>query len=77
MPAENHANIELALESMATGDWDARAEILAQGYPIAYREKDTPEGCVLMEYPNGKIELIEVDVLGDNDKIVKIIRDGK
>jgi hypothetical protein len=77
MLTESHKDIEQALEFMATDDWDAGAAILAQGHPIAYREEDTPKGCVLMEYPNGRIELIEVDMLGDNDKVIKIIRDGK
>ncbi|MDR0747470.1 MAG: hypothetical protein LBE89_06230 [Helicobacteraceae bacterium] len=77
MLTENHTELERAFELMTTDNWNAGAEILAQGHPIAYREKDTPKGCVLMEYPNGKIELIEVDMSGDNDKVVKIVRDGK
>jgi hypothetical protein len=61
----------------SANDWNAGAEILAQGHPVAYREKDTPKGCVVTKYPNGRIELIEVDTLGDNDKVIKIIKDGE
>jgi hypothetical protein len=40
-------------------------------------EKDTPEEHVLKEYPNGRIELIKVDILGNNDEVVNIIKNGK
>jgi hypothetical protein len=69
--------IDEMLDALATDDWSAGAEILAQGHPIYYRKKDTPKGHVLKEYPNGRIELIKVDMHGDNDEIVKVIKDGK
>ncbi|MDR0579184.1 MAG: hypothetical protein LBG21_01080 [Campylobacteraceae bacterium] len=69
--------IDDILHDMATSDWDAGAEILAQGHPIVYVEDDTPEGHVLKEYPNGRIELIKVDMQNDNDEIIKVIKDGK
>jgi hypothetical protein len=69
--------IDDMLEAMATDDWDAGAEILAQGHPVVYREKDTPKGHVLKEYPNGRIELIKVDMHGNNDEVVKVLEDGK
>lgn len=52
-------------------------EILAEGHPIVYREKDTPKGCIIKEYPNGRIELIKVDMYSNNDEVIKVIRDGK
>ncbi|MDR2066216.1 MAG: hypothetical protein LBP57_00005, partial [Endomicrobium sp.] len=62
--------IDEMLNSLATDDWDAGAEILAQGHPIVYCEDDTPKGHVLKEYPNGRIELIKVDMHGNDDEVV-------
>jgi hypothetical protein len=56
---------------------DVGGDLLKQGYSIVYREKDTPIGCVLREYPNGRIELVKVDMYGNNDEIIQVIKDGK
>jgi hypothetical protein len=65
--------IDTILEEMVNSDWDPGADLLAKGYPIYYRLQDTPEGKVLKEYPNGKIELIAVDLQG-NQTVIKVIK---
>lgn len=40
---------------------------LANGNPICYTEDDTPEECIIKEYPNGKKELITE---GNNREII-------
>ncbi|GHS87955.1 hypothetical protein FACS189487_05180 [Campylobacterota bacterium] len=52
-------------------------EMLKQGHWVVYLEKDTPNGCVIKEYPNGRKELLRVDLHGGGDQIVKVICDGQ
>jgi hypothetical protein len=65
--------IDTILEEIEMSGWDPGADILAKGYPIYYRLKDTPEGSVLKEYPSGKIEQIAVDLQG-NQTVIKVLR---
>jgi hypothetical protein len=67
--------IDTILEGLDDSDWDPGAELLAKGYPIYYRQKDTPIDNLLKEYPDGKIELIAVDLQG-NHTVVKVIKSG-
>jgi hypothetical protein len=67
--------VDEILEEMANSYWDAGTALLAKGYPIFYREEDTPKGNVLKEYPDGKIELIAVDLQG-NQTVVKVVKCG-
>jgi hypothetical protein len=43
---------------LANDDGAAAKEHLAAGFPIYYREDDTPEGACLKEYPEGHRELV-------------------
>jgi hypothetical protein len=67
--------IDIILEGLDESDWDPGAELLAKGFPIYYRQKNTPKGNVLKEYPDGKIELVAVDTQG-NQTLVKVMNSG-
>ena len=41
---------------------DAALARLAQGNPVTYRERSTPAGHVLRKHPDGRIELVRVDL---------------
>jgi len=43
----------------------ARAHIAA-GHPIYYRERTTPTGTVVKEYPDGHRELVTFDLTGEH-----------
>ncbi|MDR5791673.1 hypothetical protein P9281_34570 [Caballeronia sp. LP003] len=47
---------------LANDDGAAAKEHLAAGFPIYYREDDTPEGACLKEYPDGRREFVTFDV---------------
>mgnify|MGYP000039210608 FL=1 len=47
---------------------EARSNLLS-GVPIYYAERNTPEGCVIKEYPDGRKEL--VSFMTGTEKIVK------
>lgn len=46
----------------------ARASLLS-GVPIYYAEQNTPEGCVIKEYPDGRKEL--VSFMTGTEKVVE------
>lgn len=54
-------------ESLMTidGDDSAAEAMLAAGIPIYYSEKDTPEGLMIKEYPDGRRELVRFSRQGD------------
>ncbi|MDR2080745.1 MAG: hypothetical protein LBP54_02515 [Campylobacteraceae bacterium] len=54
--------VDELLEQMAADNWNAADDILSKGYPVIFVEHDTPKGCVLKKYPDGKLELIKVDI---------------
>ncbi|MDR1451755.1 MAG: hypothetical protein LBI57_05455 [Helicobacteraceae bacterium] len=74
MGPEEHINVEKMLEPIIKGVWSPSDEILGKGEPIIYADDDTPEGHVLKEYPSGRIELIKVDMTGDDDQVVMIVK---
>jgi hypothetical protein len=41
---------------------DAAARLLAGGRAVSYREKDTPAGHVLRKHPDGRIEIVKIDL---------------
>ena len=43
---------------------DAAKEMLALGYPVPYRNSDTPPGYVIRRYPDGREELEPVNLGG-------------
>ena len=47
---------------------EARSNLLS-GVPIYYAERNTPEGCVIKEYPDGRKEL--VSFMTGTEKTVK------
>lgn len=63
------------LNRMATDSYNPVDHILENGHSIVYAKDDTPEGCILREYPNGKIELLRVDLLGGRHKILNTFYD--
>lgn len=36
--------------------------LLARGRTVSYREKDTPAGHVIRRHPDGRIELVKIDL---------------
>ncbi len=44
--------------SHALTDDSGRREMFALGLPIYYGERDTPEGLLIKEYPDGRRELV-------------------
>ena len=49
---------------------EAARVCLLRGVPIYYAEKNTPEGCVIKEYPDGRKKL--VSFMTGTEKVVKI-----
>lgn len=41
---------------------DAAARLLARGRAVSYREKDTPAGHVIRKHPDGRIEVVKIDL---------------
>ncbi len=48
------------------GDDTAAREALAAGVPIYYRERTTPPGLQVKEYPDGRRELVRFSRQGDH-----------
>jgi hypothetical protein len=46
-------------------DGAAAQEHLEAGFPIYYREGDTPQGLLVKEYPDGRRELVRFHEEGD------------
>jgi hypothetical protein len=64
-PAEDEA-FWVAFESELMHDDGAAAkEHLAAGFPIYFRDADTPAGLVIKEYPDGRRELVYFDLNGE------------
>lgn len=47
---------------------------LAAGRPVYYRKPDTPEGLLLKEYPDGRVELVEFNQ--ERDRVVEVLNRG-
>lgn len=58
---------DFKLEVIDAGE-EARANLLS-GVPIYYAERNTPEGCVIKEYPDGRKEL--VSFMTGTEKVVE------
>ena len=41
---------------------DAADGLLARGRAVSYRENDTPAGHVIRRYPDGRIEIVKIDL---------------
>lgn len=54
---------------LAFDDGAAAAEHWAAGHPVVYARHDTPPGCVLEEYPDGRIDV--VDYTGEVPVVVR------
>ena len=50
---------------LAQDDGRAAREHLAAGFPIYFREADTPAGLVIKQYPDGRRELVTFDAQGE------------
>ena len=50
-------------------DGEAAKEHLAAGFPIYFRESDTPKGLVIKQHPDGRRELVCFDLSGE--KVVR------
>lgn len=53
------------LKAARHDDGAAAREHLEAGFPIYYREDDTPEGLLIKEHPGGRRELVRFDEAGD------------
>lgn len=51
----------------------AAREHLAAGRWIYYRERDTPRGLLVKEYPDGRRELVQLDA-GGEDRVVEKLK---
>lgn len=40
----------------------AANQLLSSGFAVSYREMDTPVGCVLRRYPDGRIETVRIEL---------------
>jgi len=68
-PAEDEAFWAAFETELAHDDAAAAKEHLAAGFPIYFREADTPAGLVIKKYPDGRQELICFDLTGE--KVVR------
>ena len=69
LQASIDADDELAaiLENAVRNDDGAAAQShLEAGFPIYYSEDDTPSGAIIKEYPDGRRELVRVDLDGEH-----------
>jgi len=57
----------------ATTQGEAAKELLRKGIPIYYGEQDTPENCLIKEYPSGKKELIKYNLQKNTEEVIKIL----
>jgi hypothetical protein len=64
---QEHQALEALWKEMGRlkGDRQAVRENLAAGVPVYYREKDTPQGLQIKEYPDGRKELVRFSRAGD------------
>ena len=60
-------------ESLMTidGDGSAAEEALKAGFPIYYRDKTTPPGLEIKEYPDGRRELVRFSRQGD--EVIRVL----
>lgn len=66
-PIDPDDELAAILEDAALNDDGAAARShLEAGSPIYYSEADTPAGAIIKEYPDGRRELIRVDVEGEH-----------
>ncbi len=40
----------------------AAMAMLARGHPVVYRENDTPAGHIIRRHPNGRTEVVKIDL---------------
>jgi hypothetical protein len=65
---ENWANASESLEKSLDnfkGDDRAAKRLLSKGIPIYLAYDDTPDGCLVKQYPNGKRDLVIFNESGD------------
>ncbi|KAB2748877.1 MULTISPECIES: hypothetical protein [Brucella] len=64
---DEESRLEQLWQQMDADVDDGRAarEHLAAGFPIYYREADTPEGLEIKKYPDGRRELVRFHRAGD------------
>ncbi len=52
-------------------------EILAEGFPATYRDEKRYPGKMLKEYPNGRLESIDIDMDTFETIVLEVLREGK
>ncbi|GHV04187.1 hypothetical protein AGMMS50229_05010 [Campylobacterota bacterium] len=78
LPNDNtEVDVDAIMDFIEHDQTNIAEEILKQGHWVVYLEKDTPSGCVIKEYPNGRKELLRVDLYGGGDQVIKVICDGQ
>ena len=50
---------------LARDDGQAAKDHLAAGFPIYFREDDTPKGLIIKQHPDGRRELVSFDQGGE------------
>jgi hypothetical protein len=55
-------DISTFLERVGLRNGKAAQALLDSGRSVSYREHDTPAGHVLLKHPDGRIELVKVDL---------------
>ncbi len=64
-PADDEAFWAAFEAELMNDDGAAAKEHLAAGFPIYFRDADTPAGLVIKEYPDGRRELVCFDLNGE------------
>lgn len=66
-PIDPDDELAAILEDAALNDDGAAARShLEAGFPIYYSDDDTPDDVIIKEYPDGRRELVRVDVDGEH-----------
>lgn len=67
--AEEDKFYEIFDRDLEYDDGEEARSILRRGFPIYYAETNTPENCVIKEYPDGSKEL--VSFMSGTEELVK------
>lgn len=59
-PEQERAFLQAFDAQVAREDGSEAVAVLAAGQPIYYCEDDTPSGCLIKQYPDGRRELVDV-----------------
>jgi hypothetical protein len=72
-PAEQRDFWAIFEAELAHDDGAAAREHLAAGHPVYYTERDTPPGLLVKRHPDGRRELVDVDVATRAERVVAVL----